>query len=413
MGHAPLLKRHQLGFPCFFMPSKMSDASHFAIYASIVAMLLYLVFVLQRPKVHFAIAFAMVACMAQVLPWVDSPLPSALACWGISTAILFLLHLYSRSNLRSHTIKPAEERIAILGASTVDGIGAAIARECVRRGSSRIVLVARRMGALEKVKQSLIDEQESEVGRQCARNISLFTADCTSEEDVYALQQKLIGIFGGLDTLYIVFGRLWDCSFLSVAKADPIFGATGHTSLEGLRSIKQSVGAVMETNVNATALVLAALIPCMQMTSNMPFISAIGSVAAIVAAPTRTVYCASKAAQDMLLHGVCLECETQAKVPGRALVQYNVIAPNTVATSFRKHAWQDGQSSSPTVGKILAPDDVGVRAVQEVDQRTTGVVAMPRKYARVRVFQPFMYVSCLLTASSRLVDRAAHKYYAY
>ena len=322
----------------------------------------------------------------QIWTWVS--------CCATALAVKWL---WENSNLacRSRIIEPSKERIVILGASTADGIGAAIARQCIARGSSRIVLVARRKSALEQVKLAIVSEQtdpEAQARAQCIRTIA---ADCTVEEDVHALQESLMHQLGGIDTLYLVFGRLWNSSLLRAAYSDPVFGQTEFTSLESLRHVKTSVQAMSDCNLHGTALVLAALIPCMQVTSNAPFVSTIGSLASLVPAPTRSVYCATKSAQQMLIESVALECETQAQMPGRALVQFSVLAPSTVSTSFRESSGAEVRASDLRSANQLRAQDVAARAVFDVDHRNTGVNPMPWKYFLVWVLRPLMYVRYL------------------
>ena len=55
-----------------------------------------------------------------------------------------LRRIYERKSI----LPSSEERIVILGASSVNGIGAAIAQQCLERGAYNIMLVGRRSDAL-------------------------------------------------------------------------------------------------------------------------------------------------------------------------------------------------------------------------------------------------------------------------
>ena len=97
----------------------------------------------------------------------------------------------TRKFARTAILPPPDEHIVILGASSVDGIGAAIARRCLARGSYRIMLVARRSEALHQVKRALIEEQTTRSARMRAEEIVLFVADCTDEVDVARLERGI------------------------------------------------------------------------------------------------------------------------------------------------------------------------------------------------------------------------------
>lgn len=109
----------------------------------------------------------------------------------VVAAIVPTLYHWHPKKRRSKTLPPSQERVVILGASSLDGIGAAIARECVARGCSNLVLVARREQALEQVKESIMAEQTTPAARACAEAIELYVADCTNVGDVHRLQTRI------------------------------------------------------------------------------------------------------------------------------------------------------------------------------------------------------------------------------
>lgn len=109
---------------------------------------------------------------------------------AVAVVVPTLYHWYATKR-RSEIIPPAQERVVILGASSLDGIGAAIARQCVARGCSSILLVARRDDALKAVKEAIVTEQTTSSARACAEAIELCVADCSNVDDVFRLQARI------------------------------------------------------------------------------------------------------------------------------------------------------------------------------------------------------------------------------
>ena len=112
-----------------------------------------------------------------------------------------------------------------------------------------------------------------------------------------------------------------------------------HATQDGLDRIGETVQRSCDANVKGPAIVLGALIPLMQTTSSRPAVVTIGSVAGLIPAPTRAVYCASKSAQHLLVRSVDLECEAQAATPApgqprRARVHFLLVAPGPIKNSF-------------------------------------------------------------------------------
>lgn len=308
-----------------------------------------------------------------------------------------LYRLVTSSSSRTNVLPASEERIVILGASSTDGIGIALARECLARGSYHIMLVARRSEALREVKHVLVEEQTTRSARERAEQIELLVADCSDPDDVYRLQQCISDDFGGVDTLYIVFGAIWTNTLLGVAGTDPVHHPHALTpSREGLRAVASGVQQSNDANIKGTALVLAALLPRLQTNSKAPFVVVIGSLASLVPAPTRSMYCATKVAQQMLVQSVATECSTQAKVGGRKLVKFAVLAPGTVNTSFRArltvNASKNVSVTTPRHGKSLSTTDVAKEALHCVQHGVTGVVPIPHRYFWVWLLGPLLYV---------------------
>lgn len=169
-------------------------------------------------------------------------------------------------------------------------------------------------------------------------------------------------------------------------------------SLERLAETSRAVQRMTDANIKGTALVLTALLPCLQTLSNVPYVAVIGSLASLVPAPTRAMYCATKAAQQMLVQSVAAECVTQARVADRQLVRFVTLAPSSVSTSFRaRMSVNDESNDNASVPRraCLSADRVGFAAVQCVDQGVVGVQPLPFRYFFVWLLAPLWYVSCI------------------
>lgn len=315
----------------------------------------------------------------------------ALIAVAISAIVLAIA---SRKQKRSAVLSSHNERVIILGASTTDGIGASIAAESLKRSVRSIILVGRSADGLRKVQEQLTATFPAECR---ATTVIPFQADCTCDTDVLAVRDRAVNEFGGVDTVYVVFGSIVTKTLLGVAGADPVHGGDApanlsHTELSHVHSAMEEACTV---NVTGTALVLAAFIPVLQTSSRAPHIGVIGSLAALIPAPTRALYCAVKAAQQQLVLGAAAECETQAQIPGRSLVKFTILAPGTVATSFRP---RDPRA------RALSPTVVARHAIDCINRGTTGIVPLPSKY----------FVAWILSILlPKLVQRGAHAKYGY
>lgn len=288
---------------------------------------------------------------------------------AITAALLLLLARHRcKEQCRTRVVPANKERVVILGASTVDGIGAAIAAESLARGVRQVMLVGRNEQGLKHVKEHLCAKCGS-----AALDIVLRPADCSNTADVLAARDAAADQFGGIDTLYIVFGSMIDSTLLGITGNDPIRDGkdAGPTTQSGLANLHGVMERACTINVSGTALTLASFVPLMQKFSMRPHICVIGSLASVIPAPTRAIYAAVKAAQQQLVLGFATECASQARVPGISLVKFTVLAPGSVDTSFSARRSNAG---------AMRATDVARCAVVKVDAGKTGVVPVPGKY---------------------------------
>lgn len=218
-----------------------------------------------------------------------------------------------------------------------------------------------------------------------------------------------LSALGGLDTLHITFGVSALRPLLNLAGVDPLTQTTSsssspHATLEGISKVLSKTSQIHTINAAATAAVLATFIPLLQLTSALPTIVLLSSVAAFVPPPTRSLYGASKAAQLHLFQATAVEAQAQAEkgTPKRSNIAFLAMAPATIRTSFRQSAididgepggeapkdaaWDDKKGSS----EILEAAEVAKRSIKCADKGVRGVVALPGKYRVVRWIYPIV-----------------------
>ena len=196
------------------------------------------------------------------------PRTMARTTWVGAVLALALAYLawrrLQRRTQRTHAIPPAHERVAILGASTDDGLGAAFLQQYLERGARAIVIVGRRRAALEDVREKVLARAQS---RHPDAVVHVFAADCTKTHDVAALRDFVQTQLGGLDTLQIVFGVTSILPILGLANVDPL-GVNAreterpgvHPDEAGLESIAHTIQNSCDGNIKGTGLVLGALV---------------------------------------------------------------------------------------------------------------------------------------------------------
>ena len=193
-----------------------------------------------------------------------------------------------------------------------------------------------------------------------------------------------------------------------------------HATQDGLDRIGETVQRSCDANVKGPAIVLGALIPLMQTTSSRPAVVTIGSVAGLIPAPTRAVYCASKSAQHLLVRSVDLECEAQAATPApgqprRARVHFLLVAPGPIKNSFVATYSVDA-STGPRDRRdhALGVEDVVRATLRRVDAEQWGVLVMP-SYLRVAWILACLDATYVYPTDLRRawLGRAAHRLYRY
>jgi short-subunit dehydrogenase len=223
--------------------------------------------------------------------------------------------------------------ILITGASS--GIGASTARLFASQGY-RVVLAARRIERLEMLAQ--------EIGSNGGEALPVAT-DMTELKDIRNLVQITLDRFGRIDVLLnnAGFGRLdW---------------------LENLDPVKD-IEAQVRVNLLGVILMAQAVVPHM-IERRAGHIINMGSIAGFVAAPTYSMYSASKFA----VRGFNEALRREVGIYG---VHVSGIYPGGVATEFSQHTGAQRKSGATT------PDSLRL-SPEEVAKRVWGIVERPRR----------------------------------
>jgi NAD(P)-dependent dehydrogenase (short-subunit alcohol dehydrogenase family) len=181
---------------------------------------------------------------------------------------------------------------------------------------------------------------------------------------------------------------------------DGAAASTIYADEAGLNAVLKAVNRASEINLTGTAMVLAAFVPMLQTTSTHPAISLTSSAAALFAAPTRSIYAATKSAQFSLFRSVAIECQAHAQIQSnssaegknRADIRFLAVCPGTIATSFRASAVDlnhgdglpDDSASGKKAEKMLTSETVAERTVLGVDKLERGMISMPIYYGIAR-----------------------------
>ncbi|GMK55520.1 hypothetical protein CspeluHIS016_0205760 [Cutaneotrichosporon spelunceum] len=323
------------------------------------------------------------------------PLSPVIYCL-LALPILALLLRARHGPSREKVIKPTEERVLLLGASS--GVGKDLALAYAKRGA-KIALVARRAAALETVKDECLA-----LGLAADR-ILVIPADIRSPPDLVAVRDTIVKSVPSTRTLLQIAGvdlipeprptgphpRLVPAEDLAwVGPGGAYNSATSLPTCAGLEALSAEARACSEINFVGTVLALAAFIPVLTVSSACPAVHHLSSVAATIAAPRRCIYSATKAAAFMAVESARVECEG-------AGIRFLSLLPGTIDNEFRtKTAFatsggncevQAGVKAGWTEKLLLPP--------KKVVDTILSQLALPTAPYPVIPYPPFSWVSGL------------------
>ncbi|KAI1137641.1 NAD(P)-binding protein [Hypoxylon sp. FL0543] len=322
---------------------------------------------------------------ANMLSWPSPPSPAPLAGMTLIALAATICFVRSLSQIgassRQQRIQPAEERVLVIGASS--GLGRAVAKQYAAR-SARVCIVARRA------------EQLSQLAEECGGRCFYVVADFSDAEDMVRVRQEIIARWGGLDTLCVCAGVSAVQPVMRLAGVDP--GENDDASLAGIQHAVEIAARATQGNVYGPLVAALTFIPLLTRTSTCPSILLVSSVAALVPAPTRALYAATKASSLLLLQSLAIE---------HPKIAFTFILPATIEGNFRASAI-DADPAAREAGPNqhgLKVDYVAKRCVDSVDRQVRGNVVIP--------WFPYSIAHHLYYLWPSLIEQQARKKYNF
>ncbi|KAG8687387.1 hypothetical protein FRC09_013517 [Ceratobasidium sp. 395] len=247
---------------------------------------------------------------------------------------------------RTQVIRPVDERVLVVGASS--GVGRATAITYAKRGA-RVAIIARREALLQELKQEC--SRVSGISEDAGDRILSVTADFGNEDDMAKAQDIIQQAWGGLDTLIVAAGVSALQPVMNIVKQ----GGVGHTKAVALKAL--------EGNYIGPLVSAVTFIPLLEATSKRPAIALISSLAAVVPAPTRALYCSTKSASLLLFQSLAIE---------NPRIKFTNIIPSTIEGDFRASA-VDGGDVREVLKGALKKQAVAEAIMKGVDTETRNV----------------------------------------
>lgn len=199
-------------------------------------------------------------------------------------SIIFFLsvHYYTKNSISNPIVN---ENILIIGAS--QGIGRELSLKLASR-KCNIILVARSESSLKALKTEL----------ECLNSVQefhTFKADWANQKDLNLLLEFLTRKFQILNTLILCAGVLSTCTFEQICEIEN-------------ENIIQNI-----FNVNSIGPILATRLFLPKLIESKGLIIVLSSSAGVMAAPTRTLYCASKHAVTGFFRALRIEMKPKGK----------------------------------------------------------------------------------------------------
>ncbi|RYC63067.1 hypothetical protein CHU98_g3162 [Xylaria longipes] len=284
-------------------------------------------------------------------------MPSSVHLAGTVTvlaAVFVLRRIIKKKKYRSRRVQPTEERVLILGASS--GLGRTLAKQYAARAPKSAPLPDGASRLLNWHKNAVV---------------------------------------GVSHTLQICAG---------VSAVQPVMALTGIKSgnedpgAAGVQHAAELAGRAAQGNFFGPLIAAMTFIPMMKRTSASPAILLVSSVAAIVPAPTRALYAATKAASLLLFQSLAIE---------HPEIAFTCVLPATIEGNFRSSAIDadPSQKADETNKKGLKLEYVASRCAEAVDQGSRGNIVIP--------WMPYAIAHHLYYIWPSFIEKQARKKYNF
>ncbi|KAI1372488.1 NAD(P)-binding protein [Hypoxylon crocopeplum] len=306
-----------------------------------------------------------------------------------AAAVIYLAQQFVHTGAprRHASIRPIEERVLIIGASS--GLGRALAKQYAARGA-RVCIVARRA------------EQLSMLAEECGEKCIWVVADFSDVGDMVRVRERLLAEWDGLDSLHVCAGVSAVQPVMSLAGVNPREDIDA--SATGLQNAVDVVARATQGNVYGPFTTAVTFIPMLARTSTSPSILLVSSVAAVVPAPTRALYAATKASSLLLFQSLAIE---------HPKIAFTFMLPATIQGNFRASAVDADSDSNPNPTAQgtgpnqhgLKSDYVAKRCIDAVDGQVRGNVVVP--------WFPYALAHHLYYLWPSLIEKQARKKYNF
>ncbi|KIP08558.1 hypothetical protein PHLGIDRAFT_23479 [Phlebiopsis gigantea 11061_1 CR5-6] len=281
------------------------------------------------------------------------------------------------------------------------GIGRSIANQYAKRGA-RVCVVGRNFDKLAEVSAEcwrLRDPNIQEIDitpvNQLKPNdpIIALEADFADAMQMDRVKSVLKMAWGGVDTVVVTAGV---SSLMPLLEVAGVHSPGEEPTVEGVQRTLDVSNAALRGNFSGPLVSAVALIPLLESSSRSPAIALLSSVAAIVPAPTRSLYAATKGASLLLYQSLAIE---------HPRIQFTYIFPSTVEGDFRASAVDRGPVRESNPNKHgLKREYVARRCIESIDVKERNVF-LPYLFGRVG--------HLLYWVAPSIVERFARKKYKF
>ncbi|KAF9046539.1 hypothetical protein BJ165DRAFT_1173104 [Panaeolus papilionaceus] len=276
-------------------------------------------------------------------------------------SLAFTLHkLVNSKPSRKAQIAAHKERVVVLGATS--GIGREVALQYARRGA-RVCIVGRRKELVDEVEGECTAQRNAVLGirgpiYEEGKAVIGTVGDFTSAEDMVRLRELIEKEWKGIDTLVVSAGVSALRPLMEVAGVE---NAEEQATLDGIQNSINVSNAAIKGNFTGPLVAAVTFVPLLTKTSASPAILLVSSLAALIPAPTRTLYAATKAASLLLYQALSIE---------HPKVTITNVVPSTVEGDFRTSAVDGGKVREADPSKTgLKRVAVAKRCLDAVDGR--------------------------------------------
>jgi len=271
--------------------------------------------------------------------------------------VLLTIRRLLRQSRRTTKVPKIDERVLVLGASS--GIGRSIAHLYAERGA-RVCVVGRRQAKVKEVAEECRSRGTQSSSSRSSRILGV-AGDIANVDDMVLLRKQIEAEWRGVDTIIVAAGVSALQPLMAVAGVE-VHGSGFKPAQASRAGIQEAVDVgLAATRGNYIGPLVAAItfIPLLKSTSASPSILLVSSLAALIPAPTRTIYASTKAASLVLYQALSIEHPS---------INFTFFTPSTVEGDFRASAVDKGPVRETDPNKFgLKREDVAVRCVKAVD----------------------------------------------